>query len=271
MPSRFALVLTDLRSSLRWPQALLGAILVLGPTALGLAEVGGGVYRDELDVYSQFMISPMIILFPVFITTACCSGTAAEIRNRFVVLVRARTDLRSYLATRMMSVALGGFVLGFVAALLPGLIAFGIWPELGAPFIDPVVYGLAPDEVERNALERVNYSQLLAFGWPVYLIGYSSVLGAWGAITAVAGVLALVALKNLGLAMVLPAVIFFVETMAVALVDHPLLGFMYGAFPFGLDQAPIGIMVLPLAVAGAATVLAARRVLGRAQRLPALT
>lgn len=156
MPSRFALVLTDLRSSLRWPQALLGVILVVGPTALGLAEVGGGVYRDELDVYSQFMISPMIVLFPVFITTACCSGTAAEIRNRFVILVRARTDLRSYLTTRVLSVALGGFVLGFVAALLPGLIAFGIWPELVRPS-SIRSYGLAPDEVERNALERVNY------------------------------------------------------------------------------------------------------------------
>ncbi|MDY0913892.1 hypothetical protein [Rathayibacter festucae] len=96
-------------------------------------------------------------------------------------------------------------------------------------------------------------------------------VGAWGAIAAVAGVLALLVLKSTGPAMVLPAVLFFVETMVVALVDRPLLGFLYGAFPFGLDQAPGGIMVLPLTVAGAATVLAARRILGRAQRLPALT
>ena len=250
---------------------LLGAILVVGPTALGLAEVGGGVYRDELDVYSQFMISPMIILFPVFIATICCSGTAAEIRNRFVVLVRARTDLRSYLATRTTRVALGGFALGFFSALLPGLIAFAVWPWLGSPFIDPAVYGLSAEDVTRDAAERVNYSQLLAFGWPVYLIGYSSVLGAWGAIAAVTAALALFTLRSTGLAMVLPAVLFFVETMAVALVDRPLLGFMYGAFPFGLDQGPIAVAVLPLAVAGAATALAARRILGRGGRLPVLT
>lgn len=125
-------------------------------------------------------------------------------------------------------------------------IAFLLWPLLGDPFIDRSINFLSnPQEVADYEQSLTAFSQLLAFGSPVFgavsALWFGFAAGVYGAFAAVAMIL----LQSRMLGLLLPLGVYIVETIAAAIPVGPYAGLLYCLAPFALQQSPIAITVLP--------------------------
>jgi hypothetical protein len=268
---RTALTRGNSHSKFRWWKLAVSAVLILGPTALGIFETSNGVFRDELDIYSQFMISPFMLVFPLLICVVSCSGVFSEFQRRYVVNTRSRMDARRYLFSRIIGSSVAAFAIGFASAAFPAVVAFAVWPRVGDPRIDPSVYQLNAATAMTDAVTRYSFTDVLVHGTGVYGLAYSAWVGIIAAGLAATGVLSLVLMKNKVLAMLVPMLIYFTETLLASFASRPQLGLMFSAFPFGLEQQPLLVAALPgiLLVTGVTAVFI--RTISRAPTLESLS
>lgn len=117
--------------------------------------------------------------------------------------------------------------------------------------------------VAEYSYHQLTYSFLLRYGWPAFVGALAIGTGVGGAAFAVAGVTALLVVRNRILALAAPFLISFLETLVAALAGHPEYGLQYSFFPTGLATqlplvglAPMGLFTL--ATAGAVAILLVR-------------
>lgn len=223
---------------------LVGAILLSGLLKL----VFGAVLRDPQDLFGQLMMSPVALLVPVLATVAGSTRLFAQLRWRFAVTTRTRESAGRYTVRRLLGGAVAAFVLIFTVTLVIGIIAFKIWPPLQPRLFDPGVYGLDPATVQADAVARESYSQLLVHGPVVYVAAYGLVLGCAAAALATLGNVVLLTVRPLWIGLLAPLVVFFVQSILAALSSAPYFGLLFALFPFGLDQQPLSIALLPVLV-----------------------
>lgn len=205
-----------------------------------------GAFRDNFDLFSQFMISPLNLLFPVLVTALGCTPIFRERKNRYLVTLLNRIDIGRYLSRRALQSSLVTFVALFASVLVSFAVAIWLWPLLGNPAIRPDVYGMTPVDAAQDSLERSSFSQLLSLGSPFYGAFYAFWVGLAGAAFAAAGNLSLIWLNNSILALCVPTLLYFSQTILAALLNVPQLGIMYSIFPFGLSQSSPVLASLPL-------------------------
>lgn len=230
----------DLAAILRWWTYPLAAAVIALPIVLGVVKTQNGVFRDHLDVYSQFMVSPVILVFPLVVALVAAPRFYAEVGHRFITNTRTRVGIRRYVGAHLAAAATVAGVAAFLLAFLPFVVAFYVWPAVGDPRIDPSVYEMTAQEAATDSLQRVSYSSLLAGGPFLYGVVYSLWVGLVGAGFAALTLAAVVLIRNRALAFIAPFLLYLVQTLFASLLGVPQLAFMFSAFPFGLtSQAPL--------------------------------
>ena len=255
-----ALVRRDLRLR-KWQRPMVTLVLMLGTAIVwGLDHLSSRVLRDDLDIFSQFLSSPVQLLAPVFAVVAGCLPLFDELGKRFIVSTRTRVDLSTYLCAKIVSGCSLTFLVFFGFTLALFVLAYGIWPSLGNPNVDPSMYGLTEMSAQVDAASRVTYSGLLRFSPLAYGVVFSGWVGVGGATLAGLGMVALVALPSRLLAILIPFIVYTGGTVAASLLGVPHFGIMFSIFPFGLTAAPplagaAGCLVLALLTLVAGTLL----------------
>lgn len=244
---------------------VLAAVVILLPVGFGLLRFRGVDFRDDLDFYALMMASPIFLVFPLIATVLACTGLYQDLGHRFASYKRLRMRPSKYVVSNYANAAAISFVVFFLFAFVPFILAFLVWPLVGDPHVDPSGYGLhTAYQVVQDSYTRFSYTSILKFGALAFGVGYSGWLGLCAAVYACIGVTSLLIVRNRVLAMAIPFLVFFVQTLVAALVGSPQLGLAYSAFPFGLQQSPVWlassptiVLAIAAAVAGWATLRSA--------------
>lgn len=241
-----------------------GAIVVLTliPCVLGWFEAEGGVFRDNLDVLALIVTSPLELVFPLIVCLAANTRFSSELSHRFIVATRTRAPIERYLGAKIIASAILGATFGSLFALLPCILAFGVWPLLGNPSVDPAVYGLTAAEAAQGAGTRFSFTELVPVSVPLYAMVYSGWVALAGAMYSTMGVLTLSTFANRLVGFAAPFLIFIAQSVLVSLVGDVRFAFVFAVFPFGLDQGTSFPLVVQAALLGGlvvASVLVVRR------------
>jgi hypothetical protein len=255
-----ALLRTELRASLNWVQVVVVAVLVLIYVYVVFPEDGllGGqrvVLRDRVDVFSELMNTPFIQLSPVFIVFLSCTRYARELGKRFVSTTRSRVRIESYVLAKLVIGCGTVFVVFFAWTFLAFVVAFAVWPILGDPSISPHGYGLTTVTAVTDSFGRFTFSQVLASGSWTFGLLYSIWVGFAASVYAALGIAALTLIPMRPVAMAVPFLVFFGESVAAQLVGLPYAALELSMFPFGVVQQSILVgvaptLILALAVCG---------------------
>lgn len=244
--------------------AVVGVVLSGLLAAIGLTRTQNTAYRDRLDVFVDLLNSPLTYLFPLAAALISVGPVYVRLRVRFLSLRRIRGDLDRTVWQFFGSAAAVALVFGFTLVIWPGLIAFGLWPQLGDPNLFPSDYGLTAESAALDALQRTSYSQLLAGGEVAYVLAYAAIVGVSAAAFAVIAVAGMLLSPSLAGAILAPWIGFLAWTVVASLLGAPRFALIYAIFPFGLVQAPIAESLTPamvmcaLALALAATAYSRR-------------
>ncbi len=261
------LVQSNLRSETSALKVGVIVALTVIPCVLGCFEATGGVFRDDLDILALIVTSPLQLVFPLVVCVAANTRFAAELGHRFVAATRTRAPIERYLGAKVASSAILGAASGSLFALLPCILAFGVWPLLGNPSVDPGVYGLTTGEAVRDAGNRFSFTELIPISTLLYALVYSAWVAFAGAMYGAMGVLTLSLAKNRLLGFSAPFLIFIAQSVLVALVGDVRFALVFSLFPFGLDQATL-IPLLTQAGLAAGLVIVGVFVLRRSSTLP---
>ncbi len=262
------LLWADIRRTLRWPNVV-GAFIIAVLPLLNLATtIGSFLVRGSLDVYAVAMTSPALLVFPLLCVLITALPTYEEVGNRYLSMLQTRTQLRAYFASRLLVTASLAAVVFFLFAFLPFVAAFWVWPAIGNPSVDLAAYNMTPDQLAVETYTDTTFTQLFRLGPAAFGVGYSFWVALNGALFSSAGVLCLLLLRNRVLALAVPFLCYFTQTLFAALFGMEHSALMYAVFPFGLTQASVWLAVTPTLVL---TVIIAGcwwRVLRKAQYVP---
>jgi hypothetical protein len=219
-------------------EVVLSIAVVAAPLVTGLNFLAHAGVRDHLDVLSAILVSPTSLILPVVAVLVSCLPLYGELGDRFIANTRGRIAIRERLVGMYARASAVSFLVFFLYAFIPFLIAFVLWPLIGDPGIDPAGYKLTPAQAHADALGRNSYSFLLAGGDLPYGLVYSIWVGLAAVAFASLGFAFLLTVPNRILALSLPFVIYVAGTMGTALAGVPNVGFLYSIFPAGLQAVP---------------------------------
>lgn len=223
------------------------AMIAVGvPVVWGTVQIQQYALSSQLNVFVLYLSSPLVLVIPFLAAWAGCARLYNELGHRHATNLRPRQSTVAFLRARLLTSFLTpGLIFGGSIAVVYA-IAFLAWPLLGNPFIDPSINFLSsPKEVADYEQTLTAFSQLMALGTPVFgavsALWFGFAAGVYGAFAAVAMIL----LQNRVLGLLLPLGVYIVETIAAAILVGPYAGLLYSLAPFGLQQSPIVITVLP--------------------------
>lgn len=243
-----SLLQRELRASFSWVQvgvlvALAGIIFyVLIPDG---ALTGKTAFRDRFDVFAGFMNTPFVLLAPVLIVLLTGTRFARELAHRFASSTRVRVRVESYVLAKLLVGCGTAFVVFFAWTLLAYVIANLGWPLLGDPSVDPRGYDLTTASAVVDSWHRSTLSQWLQAGTWVYGFGYSAWVGFCAAVYAGLGLAMLLVLRQRVIAMAVPFVLYFGQTVAAQLLGGGQWSLQQSMFPFGMVQAPVLVGMAP--------------------------
>jgi hypothetical protein len=266
---------TEIRASRSWLQLAIGlAVLVLplwfGFVSSGLLNGTTVVLRDNLDVYFEFMNSPITVLFPVLVVFLSCLRLFQELGHRFASNTLVRVRVESYVFAKLLVASGTSFLVFFLFAFVPFVIAFYLWPLSGNPSVDPSVYMMTTQSAIADSFQRATFTSLLEQGPMVFGVVYSLWVAFGASVYTGLGMAALLLVKNRALALALPFVLFFGETAAAQIAGHPYASLLFSLFPFGYQQAPLLVGMAPTLVLAALVAVVWVFIMRRVQFLESL-
>lgn len=225
------------------------AALVVGvPLGYGLLQLPGTLNPSNLGVFSIFVNSPWQLVLPILAVALGCSRLYEDLGDRHVANLRPRMSVEGYLLRTVVRATLVPFLVFTCAIAIVGIVSFSVWPLIGDPFIDPSIYHPAHDSLGAPDLARFTYSELMRFGWPVYLVSYAAFFGLSFAVFSALGSATLLLVGRRSVALLIPWAVYLVETIVAALLGAAHAGLMYSIVPFGLQPVPALRGALPVIV-----------------------
>ncbi len=263
---------TEMSTSRSWRQLGIAVLVVAVPLLLGVVsnDLAGGfkvVLRDNFDVYQVLINTPLTLVFPVLVVLLSCLRFYREIGHRYVSNTRVRVRVGSYVFAKFLLAGGTSFVVFFLFAFVPFVIAFYLWPTLGNPSVDASAYSLTTSTALADSFERTTYSSLLEHGTMTYGVAYSAWVGFSASIYASLGIAALLVVKNRVCALAIPFLVYFGETVIAAVIGYPQAGLVYSTFPFGLSQTSFLAGAAPTLVLAVLTGILCLVVLRRVHRI----
>jgi hypothetical protein len=227
--------------------------------------------RDDFDVFGLGMASPLMFLLPAFAVLLCCTRLFQDIGHRYISAIRTRTSIRRYLLRSYARSALVAFVLFFLLSFACFLVAFYLWPSIGNPNVHPASYYLTPGSAIRDSYSRVSYSSILELGLLPYGLLYSTWVGVGGAIFAAMGIASLLLVKKRALAIAVPFLIYFGETVFATLLGSPQAALVYSLFPFGITPTTPILAAMPILLTALLLAVIVSLTIARADNLEVLS
>lgn len=241
--------------SLGWQTAVLTIVALSVPLVFGISQVQDNAFATNLGVFAKFEGSPLQLLLPLLAIGLGCLALYSELGHRFVAYVRPRMSLHSYLTSRLIPSLVIPFVVIAAGTALVAVVVFGIWPLIGNPFVTPSVYLETAQEAAAGDASSFTYSQSIAFGTPVMVIGYALWFGLGAAIYGAFGAACLLVIPNRVIAVIVPVGLYFFQSIGSFMAGNPYASLMYSLIPFGLKQAPTLVAATPTLMLGAAVVV----------------
>lgn len=215
-----------------------GAFIIGAPIAHGFLQLPESLSPSNLGVFSIFINSPWQLVLPLLAVVIGCSRLYEDLGDRHVANLRSRMSVESYLLQTFKRATLLPFSVFTCVIAIAGIVSFVIWPMIGNPFIDPSVYHLAPGSSTGPDLAIFTYSELIQYGWPVFLIFYSLFFGLACATFSALGCAALLLVERRAVAVLIPWAAYLLESIIAALLNAAHAGLMYSIVPFGLQPVP---------------------------------
>jgi hypothetical protein len=236
-------------------EVVLAIAIIIAPVLTGLNFLAHGSARDDLDVYSAMLVSPTCLILPIIAVLVGCLPLYLELGDRFIANTRSRIAIRERLMAMFARATGVSFVVFFLYAFIPFVVAFVYWPLIGDPSVDPAGYRMTAAQAHADALTRNSYSFLLSGGTLPYGLVYSLWVGLSAAVFTALGCVFLLTVANRILALSLPFIIYVAGTLGAALLSLPNIGFLYSIFPAGLKSVSPIESIAPMVVLGALTVV----------------
>lgn len=237
MPQLRSLVLA-FRAHWTLPTLIAWLVIIALIPLRGFATSDNKSFRDGLDVFSFFMTSPGMLVFPLLVLCTSNLPMFAETSHRFAYQAAYRAGRVTYIASRIFASAASAFIGWFSIVLVTFVLAFFVWDGFGD-------FRFAPEVYEQISLAdtRVTYSQWLELGPWTYGLRYALIVGLSAAAFATVTACAALAIPSGFLAGSIGIVLYFLHTLSAALSNTPTQGIMYVIFPFGLVQQPVSSVV----------------------------
>jgi hypothetical protein len=233
------------RGHLHWVPLAAVAVIVLVLPVRGMLSMSNVALRDELDAFSRVMTSPLMLVLPVATALLCCTPVLAEVSHRFAHQIALRSGRHRYIGIRMLLGGAIGFATMFCVTAVCGVVAFA-WVPDATDAIMPEMYHMTPAEAARDAPNRVTFSQLLVHGTVSYVLAYAAWLGFGSGLLGMLGIWALLRIEHRFAALALPFALYAGQTVVAALLGQPLLGLTHALFPFGIEQASLSVVAVPV-------------------------
>jgi hypothetical protein len=198
------------------------------------------VFRDDGDVLSSLLGSPIGIVFPLLVTLVGSLPFTRDVANRGVVNERPRQSYSTLVSSKFIAAGLLSSVVFFLYGLALTLIASVAWPLLGHPGVKPSVYSNVTPFQQRETFADLSGGNVLVFGllmslWFAFAAAVYSVLTS----------ASLVLVPNRAVALLLPFAFYLGLTVVLSVLHEPALTPMFSVFPAGLEQSPWLIAASP--------------------------
>jgi hypothetical protein len=254
----------------RWRTYLFAASVVVANVVYGLAQVPNTAFLNHVALFGYMLTTPLTPILPIVAALIGCLPMYTAVGHRFVANTRARMSVRTFLSIKLIGAFAMVFFTFFLVAFIPFSLCFYVWPAIGDPGINPEVYGMSTAEAALAELGEYSYSNLLAINPLVFGLGYSLWLGVGAATYAGLGVAALVFVPNRNVAILLPFIVYLLQTVVSGLLGEPHLGLLYSLLPFGLQQTTVLAAAAPQLALLAIVAIIWGRIALRANREPRL-
>ncbi|MFT4051185.1 MAG: hypothetical protein QM677_02915 [Microbacterium sp.] len=262
-----------LHRSTFWIPACVYAVLLVSGLWQGLAEASHSQYASPIQLFGSFMNGTVRLLFPVGVALVSGSRLASELTHRHIANTRTRTGIRTALGRRLLRVPLqvgAAFaVLGLVNAVVALWLLPAIWPDT----LDPAGYDLGSAAAVHATDVSVAPLSGFANGNLVVFTALAALwLGAHAAVFALTTMLAVLLLTHPLVALLVPFMLYVVESVVFQLLDLPGASYLISAvYPTGLQNYSLWSAVLPFVVLAAAAIATATVIVSRAPSNPRLS
>lgn len=233
--------------SLRWFEAAIAGGVALLPTLNVVSQAGRASYRDYLDVYLNAMnVVPLIPVYPLVIMAMCAIPAYHRGLDRQFVNERLRGKGRTLILGWVLRGAMIPAIAFACGAVLAGMFAFWVAPELTWISVDAGVYGLDAASLASDQRDRSTFTSLFA-GSPVgFVVVYATWVAAVAAVVGVASVLSVLWLRQRVIALTGVWIVFLGQTIIAAMLGRPTAGLQYSAYPAGFAPFPSSDLCIPL-------------------------
>lgn len=235
------LVAIELKKVLSLKNFIVSIILIFLPLAVVLPIINGAyLFFNPIEVHSQIISSSAIsLLFPILLVVLYANSYANEKKDNYLLFVKPRTRLTSYI-----------FAKGFVNAIVTFIVAFLMIfiPFLFVQYLDPML-NIIQYETDFYEPVSVGTFEFLAEK-SIFLYGliYSLWVAINGVIYTTAAYLLTIILKNRFVALSIPFLFWFIMNFVTGVLGNEKFSPIFSVFPFSISAQPLWTVFVPFTV-----------------------
>lgn len=197
------------------------------------------VFYRQIEVFQRTNSDFVPLLFPFIVVLVYAFYLIPEIKNGYLFFVTSRTQLKTYIQSKLIMNALISFLSAFLLIFLPFIFVMYIEPSLNI---------ISLDQAGTNPIAYLLFEQLLDHGLLTYGVVYSFWVGVNGALYSTFALLLLFLGKTPLVSFSIPFIYYIVGHFITQLLGIDYLSPMLTIFPFSLELQPIWIIFIPFIV-----------------------
>lgn len=197
------------------------------------------VFYRQIEVFQRTNSDFVPLLFPFIVVLVYAFYLIPEIKSGYLFFVTSRTQLKTYIQSKLIINALISFLSAFLLVFLPFIFVMYIEPSLNI---------ISLDQAGTNPISYLLFEQLLNHGTLTYGIVYSFWVGVNGVLYSTFALLLLFLGKTSLVSFSIPFVYYIVGHFITQLLGVDYLSPMLTIFPFSLELQPIWIIFIPFLV-----------------------
>ena len=210
------------------------------------------VFYRQIEVFQRTNSDFVPLLFPFIVVLVYAFYLIPEIKNGYLFFVTSRTQLKTYIQSKLIMNALISFLSAFLLIFLPFIFVMYIEPSLNIISLDqagtnPIAY-LLFEQLLDQTINMQLFEQLLDHGLLTYGVVYSFWVGVNGALYSTFALLLLFLGKTPLVSFSIPFIYYIVGHFITQLLGIDYLSPMLTIFPFSLELQPIWIIFIPFIV-----------------------
>lgn len=197
------------------------------------------VFYRQIEVFQRTNSDFVPLLFPFIVILVYAFYLIPEIKSGYLFFVTSRTQLKTYIQSKLVINVLITFLSAFLLVFLPFIFVMYIEPSLNI---------ISLDQAGTNPISYLLFEQLLDHGLLTYGVVYCFWVGINGALYTTFALLLLFLGKTPLVSFSIPFIYYIVGHFITQLLGIDYLSPMLTIFPFSLELQPIWIIFIPFLV-----------------------